>query len=212
LHYADAYNTAINQMNRTLDPVIKNGGIFFLLMLLSAGFLSCKSTPINAEDPSENAVFAPQLLTFDTLSPVDNKGVEWSCAVDSTYQWGEEVILDILCTLHNRGTRDANYLNESCNGLDGYIRFLPTSYTKSGGIQCNATYPMIQKIPAGDSVQFKISVTQEKSREPLRFALLDLRLVDRYIPFELLLETPEIAHKILYAPTRSENLLIYTFD
>lgn len=146
-------------------------------------------------------------IKIEKTNFTEHKGLVFKYELIDTNVFRENSYLKIKCTLTNETDVDVNFLCQSCNGLEYYLVSNPKSYVVMPLMHCNATWPMIVKLPARDSLMFRTQILKLKDSEPLENIGLDFRIVDKFIPFDTLREHPLLVEKIYRAKTEEKNII-----
>ncbi len=179
---------------------------------------------IGCSSPKSNDVTIPEIdETLDTIIDIEDskqidlnairsinlrpKGIQFQYELGETSSFGENYMMKISCQVSNNTNHEINYLCQSCNGLDYFLVINPNSYKVAPMLNCNVTYPIIKKMKANSSIEFKTQLLKFKDAEPLENVGLDFRIVDRSISFDNLNKSPELIERIYRAKTDEKNVI-----
>ncbi len=175
---------------------------FLPLFLLS--LYACKSD----HHVQSNAINVfPVIEDEPEIQLLTNQEVVFRYVLGDTVPYGEHHLITATCTLINNSARDMLYLRGSCNGLESFLISDPYPYKIIPLINCNASWPVISKLRAGDSLSFSTNLLQSKGVKTLQNLGLDFRVVDRFVPSETLRENPKIVERVYRAETNPANVI-----
>lgn len=138
---------------------------------------------------------------------INHQGISFKYKFGEISEFGENFLIETVCTIKNQTERDINYLCESCNGLEYYLVTDPVEYFVMPIMNCNATFPIIHTLNKNEQLTFTTYLFKDKNAEPLNKIGLDFREVKEYIPFDTLRKYPEMIETEYRAETKESNII-----
>jgi hypothetical protein len=160
---------------------------------------------------SDSTLIENEIIDFtpgtEPFKLVSNKGLSFSYKLGEPNEHPIGVLVEIEYTITNQTDNDIYYLNQSCNKLDYYLDIVPVTNEVSPIFACNASWAVIDNLPANDSISFKTHIFCPNNADPIKKVGIDLRGVNRFIEAEILKDNPEMIDKIYRAPVDTNNII-----
>ena len=86
---------------------------------------------------------------------------------------------DLKYTVINKSDKPIEYISNSGSGLDRFLVVYPSNNKISPYFLCNASWPVIHKISANDSVSGNTRISRHSASKPFTNLALDFRMVKR---------------------------------
>jgi hypothetical protein len=201
---------------RIRKPALHITSVMALIIVISAcNNKSTEKETTSAEADSlalsDSILIENEIIDFtpgtEPLKLVRNKGVSFSYKHGEPNEHPIGVLVEIEYTITNQTDNDIYYLNQSCNKLDYYLYIVPGTNEVSPLIACNASWAVIDKLSAHDSISFRTQIFCPNNADPIKKVGIDLRVVNRLIDAEILRDNPEMIDKIYHTPVDTNNII-----
>jgi len=165
---------------------------------------SCQKPKKEAEERAIN--FGQKLV--EQIRTVNNTGIVFFYELsDSIVKFDKKRITSLKYTVKNTKDTEVEYVSNSGSGLDRFLFPFPENNSIEPFFLCNASWPVIRKIAAGDSVESYTQISKPIGSAALEEIKLDFRMVETYFDFGQTNEKPKSLESIYRAKTDSLNLI-----
>jgi hypothetical protein len=179
-------------------------------LIMSIFLFNCQNKK-EVNPNSSNPDFTLSKFHFNSVNKevqlLENDGINFDYELGEKSNLGENKQIEINYTVKNNNEFDVNFIAESCNALDYFLRFKTEYFKIIPLVNCNATFPIIGRLKAKEEMLFTTHLLQIGGLNSEPVIGLDFRVVDKYIEYEKLLEQPEIIENVYQSSTTKNNII-----